>query len=253
MSYADPAKKKEAARRCYLARREERIAAAKARVLALRQSEEGREQLRTYKRTYRAGLVSSGMTTNGGPRKLWPLPEQRARLRQLVRRLRLWRRQPEIRGALCIAAGRPWTDPRLSGADKWVTQYWADPAFRASEIRRAQQTKAVRRRQERELFDGLTYEEAVRLRQAAQHCAYCGGRLTRRTVTLDHVVPLSRGGRHGTTNVVVACRSCNSSKGARTVAEWRDDEDAEDFLGSSVASTVTGNSNPVVSLALEGP
>jgi 5-methylcytosine-specific restriction endonuclease McrA len=40
-------------------------------------------------------------------------------------------------------------------------------------------------------------------------CAYCGraGRMT-----LDHVVPLSKGGGHTAANVVPACRSCNSSK-----------------------------------------
>jgi 5-methylcytosine-specific restriction endonuclease McrA len=33
--------------------------------------------------------------------------------------------------------------------------------------------------------------------------------------TLDHVVPLSRGGAETLANVVLACRSCNSRKGTR--------------------------------------
>jgi 5-methylcytosine-specific restriction endonuclease McrA len=32
-------------------------------------------------------------------------------------------------------------------------------------------------------------------------------------ITLDHVIPLTRGGAHTASNLRVACRSCNSSKG----------------------------------------
>lgn len=38
--------------------------------------------------------------------------------------------------------------------------------------------------------------------------------------TLDHVVPLSRGGRDDLGNVVVACRSCNSRKGSRPQSQY---------------------------------
>jgi hypothetical protein len=49
------------------------------------------------------------------------------------------------------------------------------------------------------------------------HCAYCG-----RTgdLTLDHVIPRSQGGPNDARNLVMACNSCNSSKGDRTPAEW---------------------------------
>jgi len=43
-----------------------------------------------------------------------------------------------------------------------------------------------------------------------QRCAYCGKR-TR--LTMDHVVPLSKNGLHGSSNIVPACKSCNSKKG----------------------------------------
>lgn len=48
-------------------------------------------------------------------------------------------------------------------------------------------------------------------------CAYCG---TDGPMTMDHVVPLSRGGHHVAGNVVPACRSCNSAKGALTAGEF---------------------------------
>lgn len=46
-------------------------------------------------------------------------------------------------------------------------------------------------------------------------CAYC--QTDSETMTMDHVVPLSKGGAHTKENVVPACRSCNSKKGARPV------------------------------------
>lgn len=49
-------------------------------------------------------------------------------------------------------------------------------------------------------------------------CAYCGQVCQ---PTIDHVVPLSRGGRHSIGNIVPACWSCNFSKNARTIVEWR--------------------------------
>lgn len=50
-------------------------------------------------------------------------------------------------------------------------------------------------------------------------CQYCGEGLTRRTATLDHVLPRSRGGKTVWTNVVVACMPCNQEKGDRTPEE----------------------------------
>jgi hypothetical protein len=48
-------------------------------------------------------------------------------------------------------------------------------------------------------------------------CAYCG---THGKMTVDHVVPLSRGGFDEASNIVPACTKCNSSKHARPVLEW---------------------------------
>lgn len=49
-------------------------------------------------------------------------------------------------------------------------------------------------------------------------CLYCG---SRERLTLDHIVPVSRGGRHSVGNLAVACWSCNMSKGTKTIMEWR--------------------------------
>jgi 5-methylcytosine-specific restriction endonuclease McrA len=44
----------------------------------------------------------------------------------------------------------------------------------------------------------------------ASHCAYCDRTMTR--LTQDHITPLSKGGSHTKSNIVPACRSCNSKK-----------------------------------------
>ena len=50
-------------------------------------------------------------------------------------------------------------------------------------------------------------------------CVYCG--TTSGRLTLDHVVPRSRGGESIWENVVTACAPCNHNKGNRTVEEAR--------------------------------
>lgn len=45
-------------------------------------------------------------------------------------------------------------------------------------------------------------------------CGICTKRVTRETWSLDHIVPLSKGGHHTYGNVVLAHRSCNSKRGA---------------------------------------
>ena len=50
-------------------------------------------------------------------------------------------------------------------------------------------------------------------------CQYCGARATGRELTLDHVIPRSRGGKHCWTNVVACCNRCNDRKGRMTPRE----------------------------------
>jgi 5-methylcytosine-specific restriction endonuclease McrA len=57
------------------------------------------------------------------------------------------------------------------------------------------------------------------LRRDGFECQYCGKRLTTSTGTVDHVVPVSRKGKHQWSNVVAACRYCNCKKDNRTPAE----------------------------------
>jgi len=50
-------------------------------------------------------------------------------------------------------------------------------------------------------------------------CQYCGRRHSTSELSLDHVIPISRGGRSTWENVVCACLGCNVRKGNKLVAE----------------------------------
>jgi 5-methylcytosine-specific restriction endonuclease McrA len=48
-------------------------------------------------------------------------------------------------------------------------------------------------------------------------CAYCGSHKER--LSIDHIMPRSRGGRTSFENCVAACKGCNLRKGGRTPSE----------------------------------
>lgn len=55
---------------------------------------------------------------------------------------------------------------------------------------------------------------------AAGRCAYCGRPTPPRALTMDHRVPLVRGGRSTRSNVVPACKACNDAKKYLLPVEW---------------------------------
>ena len=52
-------------------------------------------------------------------------------------------------------------------------------------------------------------------------CYLCEKKFPRAELTMEHLIPLSRGGRSTKKNIVVACKQCNSLKKNLTVAELR--------------------------------
>ncbi len=52
-------------------------------------------------------------------------------------------------------------------------------------------------------------------------CQYCGLRGSPTELSIDHILPRSRGGRTSPDNLCVACKPCNSRKGDRLPAEAR--------------------------------
>ena len=53
-------------------------------------------------------------------------------------------------------------------------------------------------------------------------CHYCGAEVPPRELTMDHVVPVARGGRTEKGNVVPCCKDCNSRKQSLLPLEWEE-------------------------------
>ena len=66
--------------------------------------------------------------------------------------------------------------------------------------------------------DATAIEIQARFDYHGNRCYYCGcdGKMT-----IEHRIPLSRGGSHHPANIVPACQTCNSSKRAKTEKEFR--------------------------------
>lgn len=64
---------------------------------------------------------------------------------------------------------------------------------------------------------GVSFSKKNILRRDNFTCQYCGDQ--EYPLTVDHVIPKSRGGKTSWTNVVVACKPCNMKKGSRTARE----------------------------------
>jgi 5-methylcytosine-specific restriction endonuclease McrA len=57
-------------------------------------------------------------------------------------------------------------------------------------------------------------------RLALGFCHYCGAEFAPEDLTMDHLVPISRGGKASRNNVVPACKDCNSRKKYLLPIEW---------------------------------
>jgi 5-methylcytosine-specific restriction endonuclease McrA len=75
-------------------------------------------------------------------------------------------------------------------------------------------------------------------------CQYCGRHFPTQQLSLDHVIPKSRGGMTSWENVVCACLTCNVRKGGRTPHEAK---------MKLVRSPVKPQSNPMLALKLRNP
>ena len=60
--------------------------------------------------------------------------------------------------------------------------------------------------------------KAILLRDR-HRCQYCGQKFSPGVLTLDHIVPVSKGGRNSFENLVCACGPCNKKKGDKMLEE----------------------------------
>ncbi|HEB49348.1 MAG TPA: HNH endonuclease [Desulfobulbus sp.] len=53
-------------------------------------------------------------------------------------------------------------------------------------------------------------------------CYYCGRKVGIKALTMDHIIPLSRGGRSTRDNLVPCCKACNTRKKSSLPVEWEE-------------------------------
>lgn len=109
------------------------------------------------------------------------------------------------------AYNRRWYEANKDRAAKYQRQHRIDDRAKAREL--------VLRRRARILNNGvfvISQKESKRLYSSP--CFYCGfvG-----DIQADHVVPISKGGRHSIGNLVSACKKCNLNKKAMFIMEWK--------------------------------
>ena len=54
-----------------------------------------------------------------------------------------------------------------------------------------------------------------------RRCWYCGDVLTRRSASIDHMTPKSRGGSDEAANKCTSCKACNNEKDDKDVESYR--------------------------------
>lgn len=75
-------------------------------------------------------------------------------------------------------------------------------------------------RRERQRARELRSSQWWKRRCSAGVCHYCGNKVAPRSLTMDHIVPIIRGGKSTKGNVVPTCKECNTKKKDRLLMEW---------------------------------
>ena len=75
---------------------------------------------------------------------------------------------------------------------------------------------------EREKARALRHSRWWKQRLARGICYYCGRRFPPDELTMDHIVPIVRGGKSTKGNIAVACKECNNKKKHMLPMEWEE-------------------------------
>ena len=77
-------------------------------------------------------------------------------------------------------------------------------------------------RREKEKARALRATQWWKNRVAKGICHYCGNSFPPAELTMDHLVPIIRGGKSSRGNVVPSCKECNSKKKYMLPLEWEE-------------------------------
>ncbi len=77
-------------------------------------------------------------------------------------------------------------------------------------------------RRERARARALRQSAWWKRKKARGVCYYCGRKVGPKALTMDHIVPLSRGGKSTKSNIVACCKECNNKKKYLLPVEWQE-------------------------------
>jgi 5-methylcytosine-specific restriction endonuclease McrA len=77
---------------------------------------------------------------------------------------------------------------------------------------------AIEKSKARELRNSPWWKNKI----AAGECYYCGKIISPSDLTMDHKIPLARGGKSEKINLVPACKECNNKKKYMLPTEWEE-------------------------------
>ncbi len=75
-------------------------------------------------------------------------------------------------------------------------------------------------KRERQKARDLRASQWWKRRLAKGKCHYCSAAVPAKELTMDHIVPVARGGKSTKSNVVCACKECNTNKKYMLPMEW---------------------------------
>lgn len=171
------------------------------------------ERRKLYKAKIRQQYIEQGLTSRGTERikggyltairNAGRMPSVAALVMREQRRY--WRANPKAK-----AEHHSWW-----ASVSWWLEYQTKPDLRLYHREKSRRRKAQNRGQTPVQIP----VSAIRLRfnSFGNCCAYCG---TAGEMELEHVVAISQGGAHDISNIVPACKRCNTSKRAQPMEEW---------------------------------
>ena len=148
-------------------------------------------------------------------------PEKKSRLKARHKK-RLDSRTPEEKAAFKESQNDRFatmtTEQRLkmnAQRDKRHQERLSDPAYVAGlrlrwAVKRAKKFGHTKNPRVSSTVEGKKFDE----KWVGEPCQWCG---THEDLSIDHIIPVSKGGGHTLDNLQPLCRSCNSSKGRKTV------------------------------------
>lgn len=153
---------------------------------------------------------------------------------ELIRKIRKKRYREEY-----LRFGKEWRKAHPE-ADRLYSKKYRSTPEGLSKVRAASHRRRIRL--QKLSVDDLTSEEIQEILAMAKRCAICGKRFLKKDKkTIDHILAISKGGRHSILNIQVAHLKCNLRKSAKHYTEFTKGQFLM-FLGKN-GKNITGGEN----------